>query len=157
MQPQTTQFLSDVLRGDQGAVSFCQRLLDIAETWDNLVDRDNPITDGQINKAFDDALIMLPAHPFYQQHLQHLHPVISNAILNWRIATALERSGSTDDRAIAYSLRGSIADVVVNCVLLVTNSIEQAIAAGQDIRRFVHQAGYVAFEDELGNEHWRQE
>jgi len=68
------EFLSQTLRGNIPAVDFCMLLAGISQTWDDLIDADKTVDGGQVNAAFWNALIALPANAFYRQHQDALSP-----------------------------------------------------------------------------------
>ncbi|MBI4293630.1 MAG: hypothetical protein HY661_19310 [Betaproteobacteria bacterium] len=100
-------------RGDEAAVELAFMLARISHIWDDLIDKDKPVSDHQVNAAFWLALVGVPANPFYQQHSEDLRPVMASGILNYAAANALERRGDLHSLEIAHVIRYSIADTVL--------------------------------------------
>ena len=107
--------LLEWFNGDVEAVEFLLLLSDITELWDDLIDKDRPISDERINYVFEHALVTLPLHPFYQKHHQHLRPLFIHAINAWQLANKFAK-GTRSERALAYTLRNMdimIAEAIV--------------------------------------------
>lgn len=101
-----------IYQGHTEAKRLSFMLLDVAHIWDDLVDRDKPVDNVQIDRAFLAALIHLPRHPlWFPAGLDH-H--VLNVFLRWRDATYLEtHTPSEDDLNKAYMLRAGLYDVFV--------------------------------------------
>jgi len=98
------------------AHKFCVLIWDMSHIWDDLIDKDVPVTDSQINEAFITALIHIPRNSFYQQHIQELLPIMQNSIYEWLDANAIEAKGKSE---IAYVIRSSIGMIVLTCARLI--------------------------------------
>ena len=107
-----------VLRGNEAAVAMFMALRDVLHFWDDLVDRDKPLTDADINRAMELVLLELPRMPFYRANFDVIHTTLVSAILNWKAATQFER---TDESAahIAYIIRSDYANILIQCAYLV--------------------------------------
>jgi hypothetical protein len=97
--------LHEWLRGNADAITFIRQIHEIAEVWDDLIDKDKPVCDSAINGAFYRALIGLPRNAFYREHFALLNPVMEAAILDWFTANDLEHRREGDDLHTAYVLR----------------------------------------------------
>lgn len=127
-------FLLKVLKSHAAAISFCELVFAISQTWDDLIDGDVEVTKEQVNDAFFRAVIELPANPFYQAHFAMLHPLLQAAIYDWLTANELER-GSAHDKTLAFVLRDSLTAVVTQCAAIIGGH-QWAIAAAPEIRRY---------------------
>lgn len=131
-RPDEHHFLCRVLPDAPAAVAFCETLFRISQTLDDLVDRDHPVSDDAIVSAFWQALIELPANPFYRQHEPYLRPLMASALQDWRDSVLLERSGDDHGKTLAFVLRTQLTGVVVQCAYLVggegwMNSVSEPI------------------------------
>jgi hypothetical protein len=140
--------IAGLLEGHPAAASFCRDLLDVLDVWDDLVDRDKPVCDEQINHAFQTAIFRFAANPFYQQHQLSLLPIMNAAAINWEVATTLERGGQVSDLNIAFILRSSYVDVLVACVGL-TCGPQAALAAALLLRSAAHSEGLAQYVENL--------
>ena len=55
--------LHALFKGNDDAVQLVLMLREISHTWDDLIDKDKPVADTQIHRAFWIALIGLRNHP----------------------------------------------------------------------------------------------
>ena len=112
-------FLSEVLQGHGAAIEFIETLFRISQVLDDLIDRDKPVSDSDIYRTFWEAMILLPANPFYRHNEMTLRPLMAAAMQDWRDATQLERDSSVHGRSLAFVLRDSLTAVAVQCAGLV--------------------------------------
>ena len=136
----------DLLRlacnGNAPAFQFMNDITEVFHFWDDLVDRDRPLTDADVNMQMCRALLTLPRNSFYQTHFARLTTLVDNSIRNWMTATTLEREGTEGDREIAFILRSSYADLLVEVAHLCgANTLEVAVMA----RRVVHKEGFAGY------------
>lgn len=105
--------LPKYLQGNKEAIDFVLTLHRIVETWDDLIDKDSPIKDADINRAFMRALIELPRNGFYQRNFALLNPIVEMAILDWLTANEFERTKDSEKLRTAYILRCGILGLTV--------------------------------------------
>jgi len=127
-------FLRQVLMGNLEAVDLCQCLFRVSQVLDDLVDGDRECTVADVKQAFWDALVTIPANPFYQMHFSYLHPLVSAAFLDWEDATDMEKQ---DDHGknLAFVLRDSLTNIVIHCALLLGGRAYQRRISGV-VRRY---------------------
>lgn len=108
------EFMLYAFKGNQAAVAFVLMLVRVADVWDNLIDKDAPVSDKDINDAFCILALEMPKNAFYRDHVDELLPVLETGILNWMAANALERNcDSGRSIEIAHVIRYGIADVAL--------------------------------------------
>ena len=140
------KFLKEALAPWPAACDFVEKLTFVLHVWDDLIDRDHSLDDKTINSAFWSILIDLPRNPFYQQNFATLSSLLQQAILNWHIATAAERSGTDEDKVVAFVLRSSYTDVIAAALVICYGPI-QALPIIAKLRQGAHNeglAGYLA-------------
>lgn len=137
-QPNERAFLQRVLREHAAAILFCEALFRISQTLDDLIDGDKPVTGDAVYAAFWEALIELPANPFYRQHEPFLRPLMAAALQDWRDSVTLERAGDHHGRTLAFVLRDQLTSLVVQCAGIVGGAgwMRQVSA---EIRRHFHE------------------
>ncbi len=139
---QTLTLIAKAVRGDMDAVRFFALVLEITEAWDGLVDKDETVTDKQINGAFTASLITLQNNAFYRRHVDKLQPLILNSIVNWRIATEVERDPmAVEDLHWSFVIRSSYVDLLLMCAACI-DGIDWAVEIGTEVRRHVHKEGF---------------
>lgn len=99
--------ISEWLKGHRDAIEFVLTAHEIAELWDDLIDRDKPVEDISINVAFYKALVALPRNRFYQENFTLLNPVLESSILDWLTANQFEKSKEAEKLRHAWGLRFS--------------------------------------------------
>lgn len=121
-------------KNDQMAVAFCMDIVFIAHLWDDLIDKDKPICDDEINFAFIAALNTIPSNPFYRLHAGQLQTIIMSAILQWQTANILD-AGSQEDIDKSFMLRASIYQIFHFTAYLI-GGLQWANEIGPDVWRF---------------------
>lgn len=127
-----TEFLLYAFKGNQSAVDFVLMVARVAGVWDALIDKDEPVSETDINDAFWLLAIEMPGNAFYRAHMDDLRPVMATGIVNWITANTME---TMDFRAveIAHVIRYGIADVAIMAALL-CGGREWATEVGPELR-----------------------
>jgi hypothetical protein len=120
--------------GDPNAVAFLLDVFAIGEVWDDLVDKDKPVSSEDVNKVFYTALITLPNNPFYQAYRPQLSGVMVAGIHAWIDSTTLEKGDKTD-RAIAFVLRDWYMELLT-LVATLLHGFDYAQSISLEMRRF---------------------
>ncbi len=99
-----------IYKNNTAAIELSFMLLDVMHVWDDLVDRDKPVSDMDINRAFFCAIQMIPLHPLWNTGLSTL---LTSVYLRWRTATDIERdpASTENDLSQAWMLRASVFDL----------------------------------------------
>ena len=142
---------SEFLLGNAEAIQFVVRVFRALHVWDDLIDRDKPLTDDEINSVFWDLLVVLPTDPFYTRNIALLNSTLVNAIVNWHIANRLEREGDDKDKSIAFNLRGAYIDIL-SASAFVVGGMEWVKTAGPAIRRWAHEETFEQYLENLRKE-----
>lgn len=93
------------------ALRFTDIVYRSIEVWDDIIDRDNSVSDEDVHAAFTGLLLELPFNRFFEQHKTALVPALSTMVIAWHASNALPRS------AHSYVLRKEFINV---CLLVVT-------------------------------------
>lgn len=124
-----------IYKGDAGAKEVSFKILDVAHTWDDLVDGDKSVTASVVNRAFIQSIFELQRYPiWFTAGLDH-H--VLNCYLRWRDATNMEldKKSSDDDLAKCWMLRAGLYDIFV-IIAYHLHGDEWAEQIGPDVRRF---------------------
>lgn len=124
------------LRGDADAVRFITAIHRIVETWDDLIDKDKPVSEGEINSAFMTALIELPRNQFYMRNFATLNPILESAIDTWRVSNALERTKDDNALTTAFILRCGVFALTIQSAKIIGGD-----DWGQTVGFEIYQAG----------------
>jgi hypothetical protein len=142
---------NEFLLGNTEAIQFVVRVFRALHVWDDLIDRDKPLTDDEINSVFWDLLVVLPTDPFYTRNIALLSSTLVNAIINWHVANKLEREGDDKDKSIAFILRGAYIDLLSTSAFIV-GGMRWAQEIGPAIRRWAHEETFDEYMVNLAKE-----
>lgn len=104
--------LQEWLRGDMEAARCLIELSTAYEVWDDLIDRDKPVTDDLIHSGFLAALVCLNENRFWQAFQGRLMPLVITGINAWMDANVLEKGQTDKERALAFYIRNYCYEMV---------------------------------------------
>jgi hypothetical protein len=122
-------------KNDEAAVNYIVDFLAAWHIWDDLIDKDKPITDESINQAFINAFIKLPRNTFYQANFAILNPLMENAFVSWFAANGLEQRN--ENLRTAYDLRNTYLNIVIACANII-GGVEWASLVAIDVQKKLH-------------------
>ena len=123
-------------KGNEAAVDYIADFLAAWHIWDDLIDKDKPITDESINQAFINVFIKLPRNPFYQANFGILNPLMENAFINWFAANNLEQQNQ--NLRTAYDLRNTYLNIIVTCANII-GGVEWASLVAIDVQKNLNE------------------
>lgn len=124
--------LLEFVRGDREAFAFLMDVHEIVEVWDDLIDKDKPVSDAVLNGTFYRALITLPRNGFYQRNFSLLNPVFEAAIMDWWTASRFE--SNREELETAYTLRCGFYMLTVMSARII-GGLEWAKEVGAEVRK----------------------
>jgi hypothetical protein len=152
IQGEDLALLVRALKGHQDAINFVQCIVDVLHCWDDLKDRDKPLTQEQIDHAFWLMLVVLPRNSFYAANFSDLNPIIVSSIQNWHAANELEETDSDTDKEISFIIRSSYMDIVTQTVTII-GGYDWAREMIPTIRRQLHRhEDYRTYRDNLAKQ-----
>lgn len=137
-------------KGDRDAVSFALMVTDIADVWDDLIDKDVEVQPEAINRAMIIALSSIPRNPFYRRHQDELLPLIECSILNWLSSNELSKRGGQVDLEIANVLRNSVVNLFVHMARLI-GGVSWAATVAPDLYVLAQDGNLSEFAKEHSN------
>lgn len=146
------EFLLHAYQGNAVAVELVLLVAEISHIWDDLIDKDKPVSDAQINRAFGIALLQLPQNPFYQAHYLELLPVMTTGALNWLTANEYEKIDDQEAHALAHVLRYGIADIALFIAYIIGGQ-EWAQQVAPEMRRRSQKDTLNNYLSEIGRKH----
>lgn len=142
-----TLFL-EAFKGDEQATSLLMALSQMTQIYDDLIDRDKPVSSDDIHRMMRICLVDVPRNPFYVAWRAELQPMIEQMVIDWRTANELE--GGTDaERLVAYVLRDTLCAVVVRAAHII-GGWQWALEVSTRVRRYVHDEPPGDYVKELG-------
>jgi len=91
-------------------------LWNVIQVFDDMADGDNPDRES-LDAAIMDALVLMPANPFFAANSAVLLPLMAVAVLKWHGADAAEREGKVSEMSFVW--RAGFYDIVLAVVQLV--------------------------------------
>jgi len=140
--------LNEWLLGNQDAIRLVLDMGQLIETWDDLIDKDKPISDSDINDSFYAATVSLPLNPFYAQHAPLIASQMIVSINSWQDANALETSDNEKMRMLAFHIRNYTTEILNICVFLV-GGMAHLRNTSMEIREFFTHESYANWEHKL--------
>lgn len=98
--------------GNRDALNLLHRLVELAHIWDDLIDKDKPVSDADINKAFLIALVYIPANPFYKVIEAQVLPMWLTVTSAFEVANKFEKEKDEHGVEIAHNLRYAVGHIV---------------------------------------------
>lgn len=99
--------------GDRAATEFLSGLFAVIHLWDDLIDRDKPVSEETINRTFFWLVAEMPRNEFFIAFGERLSWSMQICATQWLACNRMERSGNDDLVARAYGLRDSAIEIVV--------------------------------------------
>lgn len=99
-----------IYKNDTAAIELSFMLLDVSQVWDDLVDKDKPVSQEEIDTAFLYSLQYIPTHKYWSPAL---HCMLNSVYLRWYAANCIERDCSADNNELAkaWMLRAGLFDL----------------------------------------------
>lgn len=110
--PRNTNGKLEWFNGDKNALLMYRYIADLAHIWDDLIDKDNPVNESDINYAFSIPLVILPSNPFYRSIQDQITPLWVSTIMAYRLANDLERDGKSHGIEISHGLRYAAGNII---------------------------------------------
>lgn len=102
--------------GNQDALNMYRMFVDLAHTWDDLVDKDNSASESSINNAFLICLVYLQKNPFYQSIQENILPMWITVVSSYETANKFEKDKDLHGLEIAHGLRYSAGQIIAYAV-----------------------------------------
>ena len=102
--------------GNEDALNMFRMLVDLAHTWDDLVDKDNPLSETEINNSFLICLVYLQANPFYQKIQPQIWPMWLTVVSAYETANKFEKDKDEHGIEIAHTLRYAAGHIIAYAV-----------------------------------------
>lgn len=103
--------------GNKDAVEIYQLMCGLADTWDNLIDKDKEVSNEQINDMFITCLYRLPMNPLYKHMQDHISPMWMTVISSYEAANKFEREHDEHGIELAHTLRYSAGHIIAYLIL----------------------------------------
>lgn len=98
--------------GNQDALNMYRMFVTLLHTWDDLVDKDRPKTEQEINNAFLICLVYLQANPFYKSIQEQVLPMWLTVVSAYETANKFEKDKDEHGIEIGHTLRYAAGHIV---------------------------------------------
>ena len=139
------------LKSDRHAIAWVYGLLEVLSLWDDLIDQDKRPNTKQINEAFAEALLWMPANPFYQQNQAVLHPLLVTGYRNWQASNQFEATDDDYMHSIAFVIRSSYVDAIAQCAACL-GGYEHSLQVAIEARVYFHGERFEGYKAALAKE-----
>ncbi len=102
--------------GNNDALNMYRAFVDLAHLWDDLIDKDKPVSADEINRAFLTCLVYLPANPFYRHIQEQILPMWLVVISSFETANKFEADKDPHGIEIAHSLRYAAGNIIAYAI-----------------------------------------
>lgn len=102
--------------GNEDALNIYRMFVDLAHTWDDLVDKDKDAGEADINNAFLICLVYLPLNPFYQSIQMQIMPMWIAVVSAYQTANKFEKDKDVHGIEIAHGLRYAAGNIIAYIV-----------------------------------------
>jgi hypothetical protein len=102
--------------GNQAALDMYAAIVDMSQIWDDLIDRDKPVSDKAINQAFLTALVYLQCNPFYRSIQDQILPMWLTTVSAFETANKFEQDKDEHGLEIAHILRYSGGQIIAYAI-----------------------------------------
>jgi purine-cytosine permease-like protein len=102
--------------GNHHALNMFRAFVDLSHTWDDLVDKDKPVSGIEINRAFLTALVYLPANPFYRSIQDAIFPMWLVVVSSYETANKFEADKDPHGIEISHGLRYAAGNIIAYAV-----------------------------------------
>ena len=101
---------------NQDALNVYHAFADLAHIWDDLIDKDKPVSADEINRAFLTCLVYLPANPFYRSIQEQILPMWLVVVSAYETANSFEKNKDPHGIEIAHGLRYAVGNILAYVV-----------------------------------------
>jgi len=108
--------------GNEDALAVFRMLVRLAHIWDDLVDKDRPVSANKINQAFLTCLVYLPANPFYRSIQNEILPMWLTVVSAYETANFFEATKDAHGIEIAHGLRYAAGNIMAYAVYVCVGS-----------------------------------
>ena len=95
---------------DDNAYSFFMQVSEAYEFWDDLLDKDKPISDSRINSVMFTLMVILPSNPFFIAHRGNLLPFLTGIINSWAHLVPKLEANELVSKKTVYAVRRCITN-----------------------------------------------
>lgn len=139
----------DWMAGNQEAVDAVFTITEICDVWDDLVDRDNPVSEDAVNGAFVKAFIALAGNSFYKRHEAQFFAILATGINAWLDANDLQKGKTEKERMLAFYIR-TFGFEITHLAAMLAGGWDHLRRVSLEMRMFFESETYAEWEHRHG-------
>ena len=139
--------LREIFQGNEDAVKLMLMVHEISHTWDDLIDKDKPVTADQTHRVFWIAIVGLAKNGFYRQFQDDLLPVMEAGILNYVASVEMEKTPG-HQRQLAHTARYAAGDVAL-LIARIIGGVDWAMNQAACIKLLLQTDKFEDFDREM--------
>lgn len=137
-----------VFKGNVDAIDVANLLGGISQTYDDLIDKDvGHINPEDIHEMMLDGLVNLQENAFWKKHQTELMWQLKRSIRRWREANDLEAEPSLSNLLLAYVIRSSLTDILIDMSYIIGGELWGRQAA-KKIRALIYTEHFDVYVQE---------
>tara|TARA_R110000822_G_scaffold73066_1_gene175666 strand:+ start:108 stop:575 length:468 start_codon:yes stop_codon:yes gene_type:complete len=102
--------------GNIDALNMYKIFVNLAHTWDDLIDKDKDVSESDINNAFLSCLFYLQINPFYKSIEKDILPMWITVVSSYETANYYENTKDIHGIEIAHSLRYAAGNIIAYAI-----------------------------------------
>lgn len=112
----TKETLLELMSGNKEAFQLMVDLSRLGNIYDDLIDRDKPVSEKDIHSLMAKVLLEIPENRFYREHQTEILAVMATGLINYHAANQIEALGNLEELRVSHCLRYSVIDVGLLCM-----------------------------------------
>lgn len=136
--------------GDAHALMFLSTIMDAVEVWDDLIDKDKPVSDEKLTQTFTNLLFWMPQNQFFEAHKNYLLPIIMTCVNAWLDSNKLAKSKLARDRQAAWWLK-QMGVELYGAVAFLMGGFDHMRSVSVEARSVLAHEDFVDYEQENGH------
>lgn len=101
---------------NEDALAVFRMFVRLAHVWDDLVDKDKPVSEDAINEAFLICLVYMPSNSFYRHIQDVILPMWITVVSAYKTANQFEKNKDEHGVEIAHNLRYAAGNIIAYMV-----------------------------------------
>lgn len=144
------QKFTEYMRGDMSAVVFLEDVFSICHVWDDLIDKDKPVTDEMINQAFIKSLLDIPSNSFYRAHETQIRDWFLVFINQWLDANKFEKEKKNS--MYSFVLKDTLADLIALCAYIVSGDYAYMRTVSEEVKAWqIETQNYLEYKSRIND------
>ena len=139
--------LREIFQGNEDAVQFMMMAHEVVHTWDDLIDKDKPVTEAQIHRSFWIAIVGFSKNRFYRQFQDDFLPVFESGIFNYIASVVMEKTPG-HQRQLAHTARYAVSDIAL-VIARIVGGVDWAMSQAETIKLLLHTDKFEDFNREM--------